>query len=120
MFCLTTVNPQDGLGRDQNRGLASKVYSWKEIFGPGTLPGKGSALTLVRSEAKEKCCKEQTVGNKQSEDIRKRPYSLPQKMHFLVPHFLAHSACEISLFDSISHCALLVLLVMCINWAPQE
>jgi hypothetical protein len=39
------------------------------------------------SEAKEKCCKEQTVSNNQSETIRKKPHFLPWKIHSLVPQF---------------------------------
>jgi hypothetical protein len=80
---------------------------------PSNLSGPGS-------EAKEKCYKEQTVGNNQSEAIRKRPLFLTQIMHFLLLHFLYHSASEIHFCDSISHCALLILLVMGQIWAPQE
>jgi hypothetical protein len=76
-------------------------------------------VVLVQ-KAKEKCCKEQTVLKDQSEAIRKRPYCLTEKMHFLVPHFLDHSASEIHFCDSISHCALIVLLVMCENQVPQK
>jgi hypothetical protein len=49
-FCLTTMNPQAGLGRVQEGGLNCCRLWLDQLFGSGTDSGRGSFLLSLRSQ----------------------------------------------------------------------
>jgi hypothetical protein len=79
-----------------------------------------SPLSSPGSEAKEKCFNEKSIGKIKQEAIRKRPHCLKQNAFPDAAFFGSLCASEIHLCDSVSHCALVLPLVLCESQSPQK
>jgi hypothetical protein len=113
------MNPRLGLVGPRKEAYPANGYNWKQVFGhsarkriPSPLSGPGSEEEVLQGEN----CRERPIrGHEKEAPLLNTEDAFPDDT-------FSASLCasEIHFCDSISHCALLVMLLMCENQAPQE